>query len=92
MPAQKPKLKNNKKRRSKTAFKSNNVEPPVAKEYEASWKMEYEALTPEQKIRIDIATRDSKDESYKRDWFVDGFVKRVIANVEHPVETGDDGE
>lgn len=90
MPAQKPKLKNNKKRTQKTEFKSKNVEPPLSSEYEASWKLEYELLSPEHKNRIDIATKDSKDGSYKRDWFVDGFVKRVIDNVEKPVES--DGE
>jgi hypothetical protein len=86
MPAQKPTIKNNKKRTPQTVVRSNNVEPPISKEYEASWKMEYEALPQEHKNRIDIAARDSKDGSYKRDWFVDAFVKRVIDNVENPPE------
>jgi hypothetical protein len=82
MPAARKK-KNNNKKSPQTAFKSNNVEPPLSEEYKAAWQLEYEKLSKEQKAIIDNAKNDP---NYKRDWFVDGFVKRVIGLVENPPE------
>lgn len=87
MPAEKPAIKNNKKRKPITEFKSKNIEPPLAEEFRASWQLEYDRLSTEEKKRVDIAKRDEQDGCYKRDWFVDAFVNRVIANVEPPITT-----
>jgi hypothetical protein len=84
MAAQKRILKNNKKR-PQTAFKSNNVEPPLSKEYEAAWKLEYDKLSDVEKRMIDNAKVDSVHGVYSRHFFVDAFVKRVIDLVETPV-------
>jgi hypothetical protein len=76
-----PKL-NNKKRRPKTTFKSNNVEPSPTKEYEIAWKLEYDRLSDVEKRVIDNAKVESIHGLYTRHYFVDAFVKRVIELVE----------
>jgi hypothetical protein len=85
MAAQKAPKLNNKKRRPQIAFKSNNVEPPLAKEYEAAWKLEYDKLSEVEKRVIDNAKVDSIHGMFNRHYFVEAFVKRVIDLVETPV-------
>jgi hypothetical protein len=60
------------------------VEPPLSKEYEAAWKLEYEKLSPEQKLIIDNARTESVHGVFTRHWLVDAFVNRVIGLVEEP--------
>jgi hypothetical protein len=85
MATQKDLKKLKKKKAPQIAFKSNNVEPPLAKEYEAAWKLEYEKLSDAEKRVIDNAKLDSIHGVHQRHYFVDAFVKRVIDFVETPV-------
>lgn len=85
MAAQKTRKKTLKKR-PQNAFQSNNVEPPLSKEYEAAWKLEYDKLSDSERRVIDNAKLDSIHGVYERHYFVDAFVKRVIDMVETPVD------
>jgi hypothetical protein len=85
MAAQKDLKKLKKKKAPQTAFKSNNVEPPLSKEYEAAWQLEYDKLSDAEKRVIDNAKVDSIHGVFNRHYIVDAFVKRVIDFVETPV-------
>ena len=83
--AAKPRIINNNKKPPQIAKNANKTPPPLDKEYEAAWQLEYEKLSSDDKERVERAKRDELDGSYRQDRIVDDFVKRVVAVVETPV-------